>query len=146
MKKEQIRKFSAGGVIEDNGKYLVIRWLSEKTVELPKGTIEAGETPEQACVREVMEETGYLTTIVAPLLEHTFTFDWKDGKTYKKTVYYYLLKRVSSEEPSPDRMANEDFENVWMSGEEAYKALSFDHMKQALRKAAEIRQNNPSLR
>ena len=34
---------------------------------LPKGHIEAGETPEQAAIREIEEETGILGEVLAPL-------------------------------------------------------------------------------
>ncbi len=33
----------------------------------PKGHIEAGETPEEAAVREVDEEAGVVATVVAPI-------------------------------------------------------------------------------
>ena len=59
MDKDIVKRVSAGGVVYHKGKYLVIKWGSEKTTELPKGTIELGENPEQACVRELKEETGY---------------------------------------------------------------------------------------
>ena len=138
MKNNIIKKVSAGGVVYNNGKYLTIKWISEGTVELPKGTIEPGETPEQACVREVREETGYSVCIVAPLTISNFTFDWHDGRTINKTVHYFLLERVDNLEPTPNREDNEDFENVWMSADEAYSALSFDDAKVAFKKAIDI--------
>jgi len=135
MTKEIIRKFSSGGVIYDKGKYLTIVWGSEGTTELPKGTIEEGETPEETCVREVLEETGYNVKIVKYLDESTFTFDWHDGKTYKKTVYYYLLERADELAPEPQRLEHEDFENQWLSADEAYKALTYDDAKAILQLA-----------
>lgn len=51
-----ILKYSAGGVIFHDGKVLTIRWLSKDSTEFPKGTIEPGESEEQACVREVLDK------------------------------------------------------------------------------------------
>ena len=138
MKKNIVKKISAGGIIYHNGKFLTIKWFSEGTTELPKGTIESGETPEQACVREVLEETGYNVHIVAPLIVSNFMIDWHDDRVIEKKVHYFLLKRADDLEPVTNREDNEDFENTWLSAEEAYSALSFDDMKVALKKAIDI--------
>lgn len=43
--------------------------------ELPGGKLEANETPEEACVREVLEETGLYVTVMAtlPKVLHVYT-------------------------------------------------------------------------
>jgi len=135
MKDSIIKKVSAGGVLYHNNKYLIIRWNSENTYELPKGTIERGETKEEACVREVLEETGYNTKIVKYLGNHTFTFDWKDGKKYEKNIHYFLMKRADDFEEKTQREDNEDFNNIWLPFKDAYKLLTHDDMKNALKKA-----------
>jgi 8-oxo-dGTP pyrophosphatase MutT (NUDIX family) len=58
---------------------------------LPKGHIEAGETPEDAAVREVFEETGITGTILASLGTIDFWF-MADDKRIHKTVHHYLLE------------------------------------------------------
>ncbi len=46
-------------LLSSAGNVLLIRsWFSHQDLALPGGGIEAGETPEQAVVREVAEETG----------------------------------------------------------------------------------------
>jgi ADP-ribose pyrophosphatase YjhB (NUDIX family) len=57
---------------------------------LPKGHIEAGETPEDAAVREVFEETGIHGSIVASLGTIDFWF-MADNQRIHKTVHHYLL-------------------------------------------------------
>jgi 8-oxo-dGTP pyrophosphatase MutT (NUDIX family) len=57
---------------------------------LPKGHVEAGETPARAAVREVREETG----IESQVLRHLGTVDyWFVGadRPIHKTVHHYLL-------------------------------------------------------
>ena len=58
---------------------------------LPKGHIEAGETPEDTAVREVAEETGIIGEVVAPLGIIDFWFV-ADGRRVHKTVHHFLLR------------------------------------------------------
>jgi len=57
---------------------------------LPKGHVEAGETNEDAAVREVMEETGITGRVVAPLGTIDFWFV-AEGRRIHKTVHHFLL-------------------------------------------------------
>jgi ADP-ribose pyrophosphatase YjhB (NUDIX family) len=57
---------------------------------LPKGHLEAGETPEDAAVREVLEETGIHGSIVASLGTIDFWF-MAENQRIHKTVHHYLL-------------------------------------------------------
>ena len=57
---------------------------------LPKGHLEAGETPEDAAVREVFEETGIRGSILASLGTIDFWF-MADDRRIHKTVHHYLL-------------------------------------------------------
>lgn len=51
---------TVAAVVEQDGKYLIVEERSSGTlvVTQPGGHIETGESPEEACTREVMEETG----------------------------------------------------------------------------------------
>jgi len=130
-----IKKVSAGGVLFHKGKFLVIKWGSQQTIELPKGTIEAGETPEQTCIREMLEETGYNVNIIDFIDSTTFEFDWKDGNRYEKTVHYFLTKRADNLAPTPMREDNEDFENEWLTYDQALAQLTHDDSKYMVEKA-----------
>ena len=134
-----IEKRSAGGIVHSEGKFLVIKAIPYDETILPKGTIEEGETPEQTAVREVLEETGYKTSITAKLGEISYEFDEDDGKRYRKTVYYYLMDLIDKDaEPTPDRQEDEDFENIWLTVDEAMLQLTHDNSKNMLQKALEI--------
>ena len=134
-----IEKLSAGGIVHSDGKFLVIKAIPYDETILPKGTIEEGETPEQTAVREVLEETGYRTSITAKLGEISYEFDENDGKHYRKTVYCYLMDLIDKDaKPTPDRQEDEDFENIWLTADEAMLQLTHDNSKNMLQKALEI--------
>ncbi len=63
---------------------------------LPKGHLEAGETAQDAAVREVEEETGIRGRILAPLGSIDFWFV-AEGKRIHKTVHHFLLEAVGGE-------------------------------------------------
>ena len=63
---------------------------------LPKGHVEAGETAEDAAIREVQEETGILGRVIAPLGTIDFWFVAEDRRVHK-TVHHHLLEAVSGE-------------------------------------------------
>ena len=82
---------AAGGLVELNKKYLCIK--RDGKWDIPKGKLEAGETIEEAAVREIMEECGLTTP---PLIEkhllntyHTYV---RKEKNHLKKTYWYLLK------------------------------------------------------
>jgi ADP-ribose pyrophosphatase YjhB (NUDIX family) len=99
----QVNEFSAGGLVVDLGGEIPRGALIGRTDRqgrllwsLPKGHIEAGETAEQAAVREVEEETGIAGEIVAELGTIDFWFV-ADGRRIHKTVRHYLLRRIGGE-------------------------------------------------
>lgn len=135
---DMIYKFSAGGVVWRDGKVLTIKWLSQDTIEFPKGTIEFGETEPKAAIREVYEETGYRADIVADLDTVAFEYDWQDGRRYRKTVHYYLMALSAHANSTPQREENEDFENLWLTPEEARILLSHEDSRTVLQRVIDI--------
>ncbi|HEX4699025.1 MAG TPA: NUDIX hydrolase [Actinomycetes bacterium] len=70
---------------------------------LPKGHVEAGETHEDAAVREVEEETGIRGRVLAALGTIDYWFVAEDRRIHK-TVHHYLL------EASGGELSDEDIE------------------------------------
>ena len=63
---------------------------------LPKGHLEGDETPEQAAVREIAEETGIIGRVVRRLgvIDYWFT---GDDRRVHKVVHHFLLGAVGGE-------------------------------------------------
>ena len=91
------RVFSAGGIVvrpdddpvsgfnetgskKDRSLVLVIQHSKHKGWDFPKGHLEAGESSEQAALREVMEETGIRAEIIEKLAkQNIFTMRMVSG-------------------------------------------------------------------
>ncbi len=79
---------SAGAVVVDGGRVVLLRRGREWV--LPKGHLEAGETPEAAARREVREETGLEVRIVESLGATRYGFDGADATGHRKRVDWFL--------------------------------------------------------
>jgi len=88
---------------------------------LPKGHIEAGETPEDTAVREVAEETGIIGEVVAPLGIIDFWFV-ADGRRVHKTVHHFLLRAIGGALSDADI---EVTEVAWVPLEELNSRLAY---------------------
>jgi len=82
---------AAGGlVMHTSGKYLFIE--KKGKLDLPKGHIEEGESPEACAVREVEEECGISGhTIVKTLTPSYHTYAW-EGISFLKKTNWFLMK------------------------------------------------------
>ena len=58
---------AAGGVVEQDGRVLVVHRPRYDDWTFPKGKVVAGEEDEEAALREVLEETGIVAEIVREL-------------------------------------------------------------------------------
>jgi 8-oxo-dGTP pyrophosphatase MutT (NUDIX family) len=106
----RVEETSAGGLVVDgidhHARAALIGRLDRRgrlRWSLPKGHVEAGETNEDAAVREVAEETGITGRVVAPLGTIDFWFV-ADGRRVHKTVHHFLLLASGGE------LSDEDIE------------------------------------
>ncbi len=99
---KRVDEVSAGGLVIDKSglQGLFIGRRDQKDPEgkkllwsLPKGHIEEGETPEQAAIREVAEETGINSQITQSLGVIDFWF-MAGGKRIHKTVHHFIFKET----------------------------------------------------
>jgi len=80
-----MKEVSSGLIITDGISFLGCKVTGQDIYDIPKGHIEENETPEQACVREVMEETSLKINKfkIIPLGLHKYTS--------KKDLYLFYL-------------------------------------------------------
>jgi mutator protein MutT len=127
---------SAGGVVVRGEQTLVIvprRRAADgsRVLGLPKGHIDPGETPLQAAVREVREETGVEAEPVRELGEVRYWYR-RRGRTVPKSVLFYLLRYRSGDTEDHD----EEVEEVrWMALAEACTALTYEGEREMAKRA-----------
>lgn len=95
---------------------------------LPKGKDDPGETPEEAALREVEEETGYRTRIVAPLDE--VTYPGPDGRL--KKVRYFAMRPLTGGTFTPNREVDEI---RWLDPTTATRLLTNRHDRDLVSRA-----------
>ncbi len=101
---------------------------------LPKGHVEAGETAEDAAVREVEEETGIRGTVLAPLGTIDFWFVAEQRRVHK-TVHHFLLDATGGELSDADV---EVVEVAWVPFEDIASTLAYADERRLLVRVEEI--------
>jgi 8-oxo-dGTP pyrophosphatase MutT (NUDIX family) len=140
---KRVDEVSAGGlVIDATGTMglLIGRYdhkdASGKRVlwSLPKGHIEEGETPEQAAIREVAEETGITSSITKSLGVIDFWF-MAGGKRIHKTVHHFMFTEVGgvllAQESEVDEVS-------WFPLSEIVERLAYPDEKKLIARSAEL--------
>ncbi|MCG2691217.1 NUDIX domain-containing protein [Microgenomates group bacterium] len=133
------REFSAGGAVyKKNGDkilWLVCKHSGYHKWVLPKGLIDEGEKAEETAVREVEEECGIKTKIIAKIPEpEKYIYTMNNVKIFKM-VFYFLLEYISGD------INNHDFEMEeveWLEFEKAKEKLNFHGAKKVLEKARQL--------
>ena len=140
---KRVDEVSAGGLVIDAtgtmglliGRY-DLKDLTGKRIlwSLPKGHIEEGETPEQAAIREVAEETGITSSITKSLGVIDFWF-MAGGKRIHKTVHHFMFTAVGgtllAQESEVDEVS-------WFPLSEIVERLAYPDEKKLIAKSAEL--------
>ena len=116
----------------------VIQPRGKTVLSLPKGHIDAGETPEVAAVREVREETGLTTTLLAPLGDIQYEYRFR-GRFVRKKVSFFLLKYQSGTiDALEPRMRVEVSKALWIPLESYDSKLAYAGEKEMVKKAISL--------
>ena len=129
---------SSGGVVyrvlEDVPHFLLIKDPYDNW-GLPKGHVEGGETPAEAAIREVAEETGLCELNVVGQLP---TIDWyfrDQGRLVHKFCHFFLLQCAGGE--ATPQLEEGISECVWKPLEEALGTVTYANAREVLRIAGE---------
>lgn len=100
---------------------------------LPKGRIDAGETVEEAALREVREETGLDATIEAQLGRISYVYVWEKARI-SKVVHFFLMRATGGDISDHD----DEMEEVrWFALADAADSAAYDSERDVIRRAVE---------
>jgi 8-oxo-dGTP pyrophosphatase MutT (NUDIX family) len=139
---QTLEQISAGGVAfrlnDSDNEIAIISVNPSRRWQLPKGLIDAGETPETAALREVREEAGIETELLSKIeiIEYWYVGDHRGERVrFHKLVHFFLLKYLEGD------VENHDFEVVearWVKAEDALEMLAFKSEKDIVEKAIKL--------
>lgn len=121
---KEAKEYAAGGIVEKNGKVLLVKVTNlqgEVVWTFPKGHLEKNETPLQAALREVEEETGWKCRSAGPLALVRYRFN-RNGRPVAKKVRWYRMEPIKRT-GRPD--AVEIMKTKWVPKKTAAKRLAY---------------------
>ena len=118
---------AAGGILERDGEILLVQRPRYQDWSLPKGKLDRGETPLQAALREVREETGFR----AKPLQFAGAVGY-EVKGAPKVVLYWMMKPGKQGEILDPKEVSE---LRWVKSRQALKMLSYDLERDLVRRA-----------
>jgi len=132
-------EISAGGVVyrrSDEGVEVVLAARRTRRGDLawglPKGLVEPDETPEQAAVREVREETGLEADVEVSLGEIRYFYVW-EGIRVRKAVHFFLMRATGGDASQHD----DEMEEVrWFPLSVALRRATYKGEREVLQRAA----------
>ena len=118
---------------------LVLRRPSRGEVRLPKGHVEKGESPQEAALREVAEESGYADLeILSDLGHQTVEFDYKGVHVVRDERYFlmHLRSHRQIERHAGEHVRGESqFIPDWLNWDQALSELTFEAEREWVRRA-----------
>ena len=121
--------------------YLLLYYLSYYW-DLPKGTVEEGETMEETATREAKEETGLDVNIIDGFKEKIKYFyretraknPKQNGQLVFKQVIFFIAEATSNKV----KISDEHSDFIWLPFEKAITILKYKTAKEILTKAEEF--------
>lgn len=106
---------------------------------LPKGNLDAGESPEAAALREVAEETGLpreQLSVLRPLPPAEYAYRRRDGRLIFKMVHHFLVE-LTGEAPLVPQAEEVDAVE-WVPIAQAAGRVAYRDLRAALTEAARL--------
>ena len=114
----EMPKVAVGAVVFKNERVLMVRRgqpPSEDLWAIPGGSVELGETLQEAAEREILEETGIHIRAGEPV----FAFDAIDRDRAGKIRFHYVIVDLAADYVSGDPKAGDDAADArWISAQE----------------------------
>ena len=138
------KQVSSGGVAYRQGHsgpevtLVFVRFRGKERWQLPKGIVDAGESPEQTAQREVREEAGIEAELLAPIdvIEYWYVGRSKGRRVrFHKFVHFFLFKYISGEVGDHD---HEVLEARWVPIDAAIEMLAFKNEREMVERAREM--------
>ena len=115
---------AAGGVVERDGRVLLVHRPRYDDWTFPKGKLDPGESFEDAALREVEEETGVRCTLGRELPPTSYEVIGRP-----KLVRYWLM----SPDAELDFAPNDETDDIrWVTPDEARALLTYDRDRDVL--------------
>jgi len=135
-----MKEVSAGGVVIFGNTLLVLKKFNGDYV-LPKGRVEAGESLEEAAIREVEEESGVKAVIIDYIGEAKYKYrNYRQKEIVTKTVHWYLMT-TNSMEKVPQK--SEGFIDVVFTHiDKASKMVKYDDEREIIKKGLDLLKSN----
>ena len=123
---DQVR--AAGGVVARDGLIVLVHRPRYDDWTLPKGKLDAGESFEEAALREIEEETGIHARLVRELPETHY-----EVRGRPKVVRYWLMEVESD----PGFVPNDEVDELrWLEPAQASALLTYERDRDVLAAAA----------
>lgn len=121
---ESVSRYASRGVLIDDQLNVAMMYMSKHSLyKLPGGGIEAGETREEALLREIKEETGHEAEIIYEL---GYIEEHKCRNNFMQISYCFLAKARRSDSAASLSDSEKELGMVvtWMPVEEALDVMN----------------------
>jgi ADP-ribose pyrophosphatase YjhB (NUDIX family) len=116
-------------IIEYENKILILK-DKNGNYDLPGGGLEKDESLDQACFRELLEETSYKNYKIVMLLPNNYNYSVMKNPEYASTMYCYVVNLIDIKNGTK---VEEDTAEEWVSKEELL--LKFENRDTSRHKA-----------
>lgn len=111
---------------------------------LPKGHLEGVETPEEAAVREIREETGIIGTVRSTLGVIDYWFSGEDRRVHK-VVHHFLLRSEGGTITAADDPDGEAEDACWVPLAELPERLAYPNEQRLAATAVQTLSQSPEI-